>query len=406
MTAKPGIESRFRQFGYNFLGNTSSALVLGAFTLLTARWLGPTDRGFLVIIISVALLSATICSMGHGVEGRRNLTSGISADFISISIILSLFSGLVSAIFISLLSLDMSSSLKLMAIAGTGVLGFSYASMSLFRDGLYGLSRFRTTSLIMTCMWSVQLVIFVVLKTLIPVSLAVTIFLMILISMLLSIFLFITLTRALRIIRDKRPFTNIDLRQSMPAIIPVFVIQYFLSGDRIVVGVLGGARETAFFSVAATFAVPVLILSASLAQIVQTNTGNEKIKFGLRRVLTILCILIILCGLLAAVAPVAIPFLLGQEYGDSVSAAQVYILGVPLYSVFVVIQASELGRGKYISISGVGIVGVLLSVFFSWLLIPPLGVLGAGWAFVIVSFFLASGSLCLEYYRFVKFQSS
>nr|WP_197506049.1 polysaccharide biosynthesis C-terminal domain-containing protein [Mycobacterium sp. 852014-52144_SCH5372336] len=153
-----------------------------------------------------------------------------------------------------------------------------------------------------------------------------------------------------------------------------------------------GLGAVGFFAAAATVAemavqLPPLLLSALLPRFSeQHGLGAHDDMRRLYRAVTALIAMVIvpLCLGLAAIAPVLVPLLFGNEFADAAPVASVLLIAAALSSLGVttLYLLQSMGKAGFLFISnGVGLIG---TVTLGFILVPQFGLMGAAWSRAIV----------------------
>lgn len=364
-------------------GNVVAVLALAGTAIFTARWLGPSDRGLLVLITSVTTMTSIFATFGYGTEIRRHIAQGRNVGLATTVLVLSLISGLLAYGAVYSYFLIIGQDIKFIYVLLAALLGTFVTSSMLTRDALLGLSQYRFVSLAQPSTWVSQLAALFLIDSLWQLNLLICLILQIISAGVLTTVLSLRLAIDNRNSRTSATKSPISWRLAITALIPLFTSQYFLSVDRIVLGSRSQAAEVAYFSIAATFATPVTLVASSIGQIRQTHAAQGSHTFNSARVRMATMFAFIAAGLIAAMAPVMIAILLGNEYADSLWPTWIYILGSPLYAYFILWQSRELGDGRYLRGTVVGLSGICTSFLGIWILAPRFGAAGAAIASLI-----------------------
>lgn len=153
-----------------------------------------------------------------------------------------------------------------------------------------------------------------------------------------------------------------------------------------------GLGAVGFFAAAATVAemavqLPPLLLSALLPRFSeQHGLGAHDDMRRLYRTMTALIAMLIvpLCLGLAAIAPVLVPLLFGNEFADAAPVASVLLVAAAISSLGVttLYLLQSMGKAGFLLMSnGAGLIG---TVALGFLLVPQFGLMGAAWSRAIV----------------------
>ena len=89
-----------------------------------------------------------------------------------------------------------------------------------------------------------------------------------------------------------------------------------------------------------------------------------------------------------ALAPMAIPFVLGDSYATSIMLFQLALLGLPLISVQGLMTSQWIGRGYFTSLSLLSVIAAILQIAVSMRLVSEIGARGGIYANLITQAFL------------------
>jgi O-antigen/teichoic acid export membrane protein len=178
------------------------------------------------------------------------------------------------------------------------------------------------------------------------------------------------------------------MRRVVPlGLLALATITYYRSGT-IVLALLGDARETAAFGLAATLAfgllmVPNAITTALLPRLAAEQSSGELLACARRALVWTLAIAVPLALAAAALASPLIPLLLGDEYTASVPAFIVLCAGVPIIATSGVVGTTLLAIGR-LRVLGLQVgCSLLLNLTALALLAPWLGSVGAALATLV-----------------------
>ena len=93
--------------------------------------------------------------------------------------------------------------------------------------------------------------------------------------------------------------------------------------------------------------------------------------------------------------PILLPLIYGQEFAGSIPVTRVLLLGVTIFSVFILLNSRILGGGFPEYTIFLFIPCLVVKISLSFILIPAFGIIGAAWASNISYFFAAIGVIII-----------
>jgi O-antigen/teichoic acid export membrane protein len=357
---------------------TISATVLAA---LTARWLGPADRGVLVTFIAASTFLMLIGCAGVPTGGRVLLASRLSVDrYMSIARTLSLLH-LVLAATAGLGILWLSDALPDVEVA---ILFIATAVSQLFgyfqREGVHGLG-FHVTAISGDLLSAIVQIVLVCLAYRIgELNIDAACATVLMGSVAQNLYLGKQIHRirpTAPSVVDQQSFADI-VRFSSPAAIGVFCQAFAYRGDRLVLAALATTAAVGIYSVAATIAEVVGLVSMGVSQIVfrrmaATGTGLWYARIRKTTLILTLCG----CALMAAASPYIVSHILGPAYDAAIDVSYVLIAAiVPLASYNLDIAALS-GLGALEAARRINMVGAGVLLGSCVLTIPFIGIWGA-----------------------------
>lgn len=384
-----------KQIANIFSGNISTLLLLAIFGLLSTRWLQPADRGLVLFTTSVVSVCAIFATLGFGIEGRRHIAQGVNPQFVSTSFVLSVVSGISSAAFLFISASLTGTNIENAMLVAACALGFFSTLASLLRDGLYGYSEYRYVAVIQGSGWTLQLGMLVAvaaLHSLTPIS---TVVILATGSALITVGLIIRILVVSRHLQNRRVASIFQKSKMISALITIGSAQYFISGDRLIVGFRTSPSELAYYGVAATISSVPLLIATSLAQYLQTHSATNASSIRSKNLWLVFGVTLSLAVVIAIFSTQIITLLVGGNYAPANTPLKICLLGSPLYAVFLIVQAYEVGRGNYKNIVMVSLLGVTLSVAGIWLFSSTYGSTGAALGAFGAFVFMALGSVMI-----------
>ena len=387
-TAVPQRVSLARNSAARFLAE-STGLAFGMVAgVLTARWLGPADKGLFSSLTFLAALVVQLCSMGLGdaaivLVGQRRATV---QEAVAMTLFPTLCSGLVAMIILWPAALvafdedwDRVRSATMIACAGVPLSTLAYVLGFL----LAAQERIAAESVVVgvtSAMTTVGIVLFV---GVLPLSLAGAVLASLLGS---GIGLVVAAALVIRFGLSLRPRADWDylrtaLRYGVPVEASYLVTLMFLRVDLLVVYSLAGAGAAGQYSVALTVAALVGLLPTAISHATFPRTANleeheanqltvQAFRFGV--------VAAVAGGLmLAAAIPFAVPLLFGPAFRPAVTPAILLIAGGIIWSSQWLLCRAAAARGRPGLLLWSFTVGLVVMITLDAVLVPRLGLVGA-----------------------------
>lgn len=178
------------------------------------------------------------------------------------------------------------------------------------------------------------------------------------------------------------------LRRTAPiGLIALATVAYYRSGT-VVLALCGDARETAIFSVAASLAfglllIPNAITTALLPRLALEESLGSLVECTRRTLVWTLAIALGVAAVAAALAPVALPVLIGSEYASASYPFALLCVGIPIIATSGVIGTAVLALGRLRLLGAQVAATLVLNLGALAVLAPRLGSIGAALATVI-----------------------
>jgi len=367
------------------------AFLAAVFAVLTARWLGPNDRGVVVIVTTLGSFLMLVGSFGAATGGRMLLSQG-APDYTAHSHRATTvrLSGLhlLTVVIVGWPILAFANAWRGWAVAIVFALyGVSLVAIYLLREALHGVGLHSQATFGDVFMYALLVAGILVVGNAASVTvLSVTWLLFLAAAAEVGYLTF----HLVRIPSVGEPVLQRSLKAllvlSAPALLASLGQAFTIRGDRLVLGALSDTHAVGIYGTAATFAEMIWLIPMGVGQIIFRHAAQGRYD-QIKRLKKVTLVCMALVGVLAAaLAKPAVALLLGPEYAESVPliwlllAASfpmgVYHLHAPLLN-----GAGDL-RGP--AIAGALSSMVLLGLCFA--LIPLWGAFGAG----IASFFAYS----------------
>jgi O-antigen/teichoic acid export membrane protein len=154
--------------------------------------------------------------------------------------------------------------------------------------------------------------------------------------------------------------------------------------DQVLLTPLAGPKELGYYAVAVSVAeVPLLGLLAVRDVIFSRSTDREDPTIVARATRATILLAVPLCLVGILLAPVLLPPIFGAGFGPSVRMAQVLFLATIPNGVAMVLSAGLLASGRPGLASRAQLAAAAVTVVALFLLVPPLGAIGAAYASLI-----------------------
>ena len=363
------------------------------FAVLTSRWLGPSDRGVVVVTATTASLLMLVGSMGVGTGGRVLLAR---TPALPLNRYLSVVARLAGAHVVTAVTLGLGVlwGTKSLGDPVIGILFLPYAVLMLatylLRECLHGLGRHTTAVRGDIATTSVQTIVVLCAAPFGLVSLRLVLGAM-LAGQAVQVLLHLRTTRKERVAQDaldQRSFEDQPemsvIRFSLSAVPMLFGQAFVIRGDRLVLGAMSSPAAVGIYGAAATFTELLWLIGTGVGQVAfkrstQTNSGSaSERQRGYALALTALG-----CVVMSLLAPTLVPALLGEAFRESVPLVWVLsAAALPMASyqidVAVLNGLGHLRRAGFITGVGSGALGVLCLA-----LIPHIGAMGAAIASLV-----------------------
>jgi O-antigen/teichoic acid export membrane protein len=182
-----------------------------------------------------------------------------------------------------------------------------------------------------------------------------------------------------------RPRALSVLRRAAPiGLLALATVAYYRSGT-IALAALGADSETAAFSVAASVAFGLLLLPNAITTALLPRLSGEQelpalISCARRAFRWTVVLALLVAGAAAVIGPLALPLVLGAEYGRAAAPFALLCAGIPVIAASGVIGTALLAVGR-IRVLAVQVACTLtVNLVALALLVPPLGAIGASLA--------------------------
>jgi len=384
------------------LGSNGCLTVLA---IVTARALGPSNRGVLVLLLTVVLFSLLLGSLGVNVGARTQLVApvdpvpsghyaGLVLTLLGLQTLLCLAA---ASTLLPLANVTLPAGQRvLFALLGTVTLG-----VYLLNDAMNAYGWVAQSSAVDACGSAAQLVIVVGVIAAGAPRLAPIMVGLILGSILQMLIAVAVLRRRgidLRPRCSRRSWRRL-VRSGLPGMGAGLGEVLTFRVDRYLLAVFATPAAVGFYSVASTapeiLRLPSLALSTPIFHRVASGTADVRDFRKIRR----LCLLgtVAMAGITALVAPLLIKLTFGPEYAASVTPLRILLLGELGIALYHLDGSALGGLGHMSSVSIASLSGFVLVAVADVLLIRAYGVAGAAWASAIT--YTAMGLLVTSFLR-------
>jgi len=364
---------------------------LGLFAIVTARALGPANRGVLVIFVTLSSLLMLVGSLGTNTAARVRMVAAenrlLLADYLGLAAGLLLIQA-VASVGLGAVVLTATHSL----VGGYVLVAFAVHSVlslacTFLRDGLYAFGHTSSASrgdavaagvqlaavLLSFALWQGRLVLAVA---------AVVVGAVGELGYLAGRYAANSLSLKPRIRFSGWPA---DIGSGLPALIVHVGQAMTIRFDRILLGILASTGQVGIYSVAATMSETLWLVPASIAQVVFYRVASTQTQLHrLRRVrIANLTLSVLGAGVLALLAPALVRALFGDAFQGATGAMRILLIAavaVACYHVDITCVIASNGLRWASGVTSVGFAAVLL---LDLALIPRFGLLGAAWASVV-----------------------
>lgn len=376
-----------------FAGNISiaaSSLLLGIFT---ARYLGPESRGLLYLVIQVITIGSLTLAGGLGPAYQYYLSNGtfgraeIFLHMLVQSFLIAMIVGLLLAIKHPLFNLigigNMAQNLIYVIACGVllnVIVIFINAFLMTYEKGISALSLLNVGgSLVNTILF-----IFCALVFSADIGMALfAYFVGLFIRMIPGVYI------ASRSFVIKISFNWLALSKNLfkygaaSFLFNLSVVLVFRV-DAFIVNKLVGLEELGKYAVAITFAEMVLILPSSIGTALfarfPTLDSAAQVELLKKTCRAIILVSGAICIVLAAISPLLVTILMGEKYVGAIAPFRMILPGLMAMSSAYVFANYFAGTGHPILGAGVFGIGLVVKVCLNYLLVPPMGILGAALA--------------------------
>ncbi len=374
-------------------------LFLIGVALVSARELGPSGRGVLVLIIAIGSMTGILAGMGTHVSARIRLVSPVDpiaiGDVLGLSFALAglafLLCGLVSIIVLPLTHVPRSPAMVLLA----GGYGSLLLLATLLGQALYGIGcgpAAAGTESVGTLLQLVGLVALGFLRDRDVLHYVIVLAAGEGVQSVLIVAVFFRIDSHFHLSASHARWRELVVL-GLPALFIGVSQGLSLRLDRFLTGVFLRPKDVGIYSVASTITEGLWLAPIALAQVLFHQTAAQAIDRGaVRRLRRYSLLLTVGLGVVVffAAAP-AIDLALGSAYLGAVTPLKVLLLGAVGMASYYVDSMILMGGGHVRAAATAAAAGVALITAGDWILIPRFGILGAAYASALG--YLAMGAI-------------
>lgn len=398
--ARPGGESGPVELRpRNLLGTTVSissfrgvsVLAAALAAILSARELGPSGRGALVLLLTLAPFTAVVCGVGVNLAGRVHMVAAESpvllGEYFGLTVVLAVFEMAVCALVGAMLLPVAGVHLTLRALVLFGLLGAVTLGQALQNDALntFGFvveaAAAETAGFVLQVALTLALVLvgerrFEVYAVVVTIA---------------GVFQVLAGLRVLHVRglemrpRYSREAWSRLLRTGWPAIPSTLSQLLTFRVDRYIVGVFMTPAAVGVYSVAATVPEFLRIIPMALGQSAFFRVASRTARHSdfRRPLLACLAATVGLGTVVFLLAPVAVRVLFGPEFSGAITPLRILLLAEVAMTAFNIDGAILAGLGRLKDGAVVALIGLVLVLILDFVLIRSHGLGGAAWASVL-----------------------
>lgn len=374
------------------------ALLLGVFAIVTGRVLGPTDRGVVVLFMTLASMLMVIGSFGANTYGRVALVRTEDRlrlrDYMGLVYVLAVLQLILAAVVggaVLYLAHSLHGPLILVLLSLYSMLNvMSY----LLRDGLYAYGHNTQASRADPTAAGMQLLLVLALWATHHVTLNNTLIAITVGQTAEVVYVAVCFRSHGRRLKARYRWSRIreQILGGLPALVSNFGQTMLFRLDRILLGLFSTTAVVGIYSVAATSAEMLLLVPTGIAQVIfhRVATGRKALRDLTRLRLANLGVAIVTAVVLALICPFVIDLLFGHAYHAATKPLRILTIAVIGMGAYLVDMACLNGAGRLRTASLVTTFGALLVTTLDLALIPGYAATGAAIASAI-AYMLAAG---------------
>jgi O-antigen/teichoic acid export membrane protein len=182
------------------------------------------------------------------------------------------------------------------------------------------------------------------------------------------------------------------VRFGLPAVVTSFGQAVAIRGDRVILGILAGTTAVGIYGAAASLAELLWLVASGSGQVAFRRASRECAGRDGRTWLFVMGLTLCSAVALAAVAPIIVPLLLGPDYAEAVPLVWLLCIGALPMASYLLDVATLNGLGHLRASALATIVGAAVLVVSSLVLIPRWNMTGAAVASVVA--YAAMAGVC------------
>ena len=363
------------------------------FAVFAARWLGPSDRGVIVIVTTISSLFSLGGSLGVATGGRMLLARNDSR----FTLMNSQYSATRLASIQVLTTVAVGWPLLYLGNGWSGLPGaFAFVvyaaclvAIVIMREAVHGVGKHKAAVGADIAMLAVQLIGISLLQLLWSVNVVNLLWLMAAAAIFEVWYLRVVLARIAQSSETGKLTLHELVRISAPALISNLGQAFVMRGDRLLLGVLSDSKTVGIYGTAATFAEAITLSAVGFSQLAfRASAQGAYDRLRIIRLANFLFATTCFGLLYVAGGPIFL-FLVGPHYASGVPVMRALAFGNLCLSVFIVETAVQNGAGHLRRPAIATTVSAALLGGLCVLLIPRFGVWGAVSASILSYFTLA-----------------
>lgn len=370
-----------------------------AFALLSAIWLGPSDRGVIILYTTFASLLMLIGSAGTATGGRFLLAKGDSRYSLRSHGRHMIRLGFSQCVFICVIAyplLTLSHSWRGLWLAAIfAILAVSTIACYTGREGLHGTAHHSLAVGTDAITSLIPVGVLTLLKlqndvTLLSATLALTSG---------SVVQLVILGGLVRRFSDGSQSSRLSVREllriSFPALLGAVAQAIVIRGDRVILGVMTSSADVGIYGTAATISEAIWVVPLGLGQLVFSRAAAGEVSSVARLRRISLALSVTACAFVALLAPFLVDAVLGPAYDRAVVLIRLLCISSAAMSVYLIECAGLNGAGKFRLTALISGVGAVILVVMTTVLTHSVGIYGP--VFATIGSYMIMGVLA---YRF------
>lgn len=368
-----------------------TVLAASLVAILTARQLGPSGRGVLVLLFTLAPFTAVVCGLGVNLAARVHMVATTNpvllGEFLGLALVLCMLEAVVCAV-VGLVLLPLAGvQLNIVEVAMFGVMGSTLLFQLTATDALNAFG-FTVRAAMVEVAGFVLQVVLVVALVLSGIDRFQPYVGVIIVSGWFQIWVAVLSLRRQQLSVKPRyhrgQWTRL-VRTGWPSVPSALSQLLTFRADRYLVGVFMSPAAVGVYSVAATVPEFLRVIPMAMAQSVfyRVASGKNGARDFRRATLVSFAGTAALAAVTFLLAPVIVPMVFGPEFNAAVTPLRILLLAETGMTLFYVEGAVLGGLGRLSDGAKAAVVGFAVVLLADVLLIPSYGLVGAAWASVV-----------------------